>query len=55
MKEFIESSLVVGYTALEDCSTVLLRTKDKNEMVEVEFVLLSRSRESDLQNCRSDP
>ncbi len=34
----LTGDLVVGYTASEDCSTVLLRTKTKNEMVKIEFV-----------------
>ncbi len=34
----LTGDLIVGYTASKDCSTVLLRTKTKNEMVEIEFV-----------------
>lgn len=34
----LTGDLVVGYTASEDCSTVLLQTKTKNEMVNLEFV-----------------
>lgn len=34
----LTGDLIVGYTASEDCSTVLLRTKTTNEMVDVEFV-----------------
>ncbi|MBA2367981.1 MAG: hypothetical protein H0V82_03035 [Candidatus Protochlamydia sp.] len=34
----LTGDLVVGYTASKDCSTVLLRSKVKNEMVEVEFI-----------------
>lgn len=33
----LTGELVVGYTASDDCSTVLLRTKTKNEMVQVTF------------------
>lgn len=34
----LTGDLVCGYSTSEDCSTVLLRTKNKNEMVKVEFV-----------------
>ncbi|HEV8052987.1 MAG TPA: hypothetical protein VGP47_10885 [Parachlamydiaceae bacterium] len=34
----LTGELIVGYTASEDCSTVLLRTKNENQMVNVEFV-----------------
>ena len=34
----LTGDLVVGYTASEDCSTVLLRTQTENRMVSLEFV-----------------
>ncbi len=34
----LTGDLIVGYTSSKDCSTVLLRTKTKNEMVKLEFV-----------------
>lgn len=34
----LTGDLVVGYTASNDCSTVLLRTKIGNEMLKIEFV-----------------
>lgn len=35
----LTGDLIVGYTASNDCSTVLLRTKAANEMVNIEFIV----------------